>query len=424
MSQRIGQIASHLDPRSWSSKGIHAHQAKNDSDVVIVAAGRTPFTKAYKGAMKDSKFDLLCYEFFKSLLAAANSNGGGSFDPKLIQDVVVGNVHNDEAPYYVRAAALAAGIPNTSPAIVVNRFCSSGLMAIRAIANGIQSGEIECGLAAGIEHMSTQPKRPTVISDEISAKSQEADDCKMPMGWTSENVAKDFGISRQKMDEYAARSHQRALDAQQRGYFDAEIFPVNVVSVGKDGVRSSAVVSADEGPRAGTTAESLGKIKSAFPQWAPGNTTGGNASQITDGAAGVILMRRSLANKLGMKVLGKYVSCAVTGLEPRIMGIGPSSAIPKLLEQTGVNQDQVDLFEINEAFASMYVYCVEKLGLDPAKVNVNGGACALGHPLGATGARLVVTALQELKRRNQHVAVVSMCIGLGMGAAGLIIRED
>ncbi|KIS71181.1 putative acetyl-CoA C-acyltransferase [Mycosarcoma maydis] len=418
MAQRITQLASHLDPRSWSGKGLHAHMVKNDSDVVIVAAGRTPFTKAYKGSMKDSKFDLLCYEFFKSLIASS------AIDPALIQDIVVGNVHNDEAPYYVRAAALAAGIPNTTPAIVVNRFCSSGLMAIRTIANGIQAGEIECGLACGIEHMSTQPKRPTVISEELSRVSQEADDCKMPMGWTSENVAKDFNISRAKMDEYAARSHLRAIQAQSQGKFDAEIFPISVPTVGKDGAKQTTVVSADEGPRAGTTAESLGKIKSAFPQWAPSNTTGGNASQITDGAAGVILMRRSLANKLGLKVLGKYVSCAVTGLEPRIMGIGPSSAIPALLAQTGVKQDEVDLFEINEAFASMYVYCVEKLGLDPEKVNVNGGACALGHPLGATGARLVVTALKELERRQQKVAVVSMCIGLGMGAAGLILRED
>ncbi|EPQ30226.1 uncharacterized protein PFL1_02342 [Pseudozyma flocculosa PF-1] len=418
MATRLTQIASHIDPRSWSGKGLAAHKAKNDSDVVIVASGRTAFCKARKGSLKDTPFDVLCTEMFKSLLAKAD------IDPSLIQDVVVGNVHNDENAYEIRAAALAAGIPNTTPAIVVNRFCSSGLMAIRAIANGIQAGEIECGLAVGAESMTNHPGRPCRVSDELAQASQEAKDCEMPMGWTSENVAGDFGISRQKMDEFAARSHQRAAAAQAAGKFDAEILPINVPEKAKDGSKSYKVVAADDGIRATTTAEALGKIKPAFPQWAPGNTTGGNASQITDGAAGVLLMRRSLANKLGKKVLAKYVSCAVTGLEPRIMGIGPSSAIPKVLEQTGIKQDEVDLFEINEAFASMYVYCVEKLGLSIDKVNVNGGACALGHPLGATGARLVVTALAELERRKQHVAVVSMCIGLGMGAAGVIIRED
>ena len=290
----------------------------------------------------------------------------------------------------------------------------SGLMAIRTVANQIQSGEIACGLAVGAESMTHHPKREWHFDPDVTSVTQEAADCAMPMGWTSENVAGDFNISRQKMDEFAARSHQRAFKAQKEGKFDAEILPINVPANAEKeaGKRQYKIVSADDGIRADSTAEGLGKIRSAFPQWAPGNTTGGNASQITDGAAAVLLMRRSLAKQLGKKVIAKYVSCAVSGLEPRIMGIGPSLAIPKVLEQTGIKPEEVDLYEINQAFASMEVYCVEKLGLDVEKVNVNGGAIALGHPLGATGARLVVTALAELERRKQHVAVVSMCIGL------------
>ena len=223
-------------------------------------------------------------------------------------------------------------------------------------------------------------------SPEVSGANQEAADCKMPMGWTSENVAGDFNISREKMDAFAARSHQRAAAAQASGRFDAEIFPITVpVSLdgGKGGEKTYATVSKDDGIRANSTPEGLAKIKPAFPQWAPAQTTGGNASQLTDGAAGILLMRRSMAQKLGKPILAKYVATAVSGLAPRIMGIGPSLAIPRVLELTGITKEQVEIFEINEAFASMAVYCEEKLEIDPEKLNVNGGACALGHPLGA-----------------------------------------
>jgi acetyl-CoA acyltransferase 1 len=257
-------------------------------------------------------------------------------------------------------------------------------MAIRSVANQIQVGEIDCGLAVGVESMSTHPPETWDFSPEVKGAHQEADDCKMPMGWTSENVAGDFGITRQKMDEFAARSHERAAAAQASGRFDAEILPITVPDGSSDGGQKNyKTVSADDGIRANSTPEGLGKIRSAFPQWAPGQTTGGNASQVTDGAAGVLLMRRSMAHKLGKKIIAKYVATSVSGLAPRIMGIGPSLAIPKVLELTGINQSQVDLFEINEAFASMAVYCQEKLELDSNKLNVNGGAIALGHPLGA-----------------------------------------
>lgn len=252
-------------------------------------------------------------------------------------------------------------------------------MAIRSVANQIQAGEIDCGLAVGIESMSNHPPETWDFSPEVKGAHQEADDCKMPMGWTSENVADDFKISREKMDAFSARSHQRAAAAQSSGKFDAEILPITV----PDGQGGYKTVNADDGIRANSTPEALGKVRAAFPQWSPSQTTGGNASQLTDGAAGVLLMRRSLANKLGKKTIAKYVACSVSGLAPRIMGIGPSLAIPRVLELTGINPDQVDIYEINEAFASMAVYCQEKLNIDSNKLNVNGGAIALGHPLGA-----------------------------------------
>ncbi|KAE8220058.1 hypothetical protein CF319_g6359 [Tilletia indica] len=413
MASRISQIASHLDPRSWLGHGLPAARAKNDNDVVIVALGRTPFTKAWKGGLKDTPFDLLLLETLKAIVAKAD------LDPALIEEVIMGNVRNSDAVYDLRAAALAAGIPNTTPCQQVNRWCSSGLMAVRSVANQIQAGEISCGLAIGAESMTFHPKRDWNFSPEVGGASQEAADCAQPMGWTSENVAGDFNISREKMDAFAARSHQRAAAAQASGKLDAEILPI----LGRDGTGAHRVFSQDDGIRANSNVAALGKIKAAFPQWSPSRTTGGNASQITDGAAAVLLMRRSLANKLGKKPIAKYVATVVSGLEPRIMGIGPALAIPRLLELTGVRADEVDLFEVNEAFASMGVYCQEKLAIPDDKFNVNGGSIALGHPLGATGARLIVTALAEAERRNQSVVVVSMCIGLGMGAAGLLIRE-
>lgn len=245
------------------------------------------------------------------------------------------------------------------------------------------------------------------------------------MGWTSENVAGDFNISRQAMDEWAATSHQRAEAAQRNGIFSSEIAPVQVYSKLPDAnERRQITVTQDDGIRNGTTPESLAKIRQAFPQWPPSNTTGGNASQITDGGAFVLLMTRRKANELGLHILAKHVATSVSGLAPRIMGIGPSYAIPAVLKRVGITKDDVDLFEINEAFASMMVYCIEKLQLDKAKVNVNGGAIALGHPLGCTGARQVATGLNAIKRTGGKILVTSMCIGLGMGAAAVWVNEQ
>lgn len=226
------------------------------------------------------------------------------------------------------------------------------------------------------------------------------------------------------MDAYAARSHARAAAAQAAGHFAEEIVPIRVPVKQADGSVVHTTVSSDDGIRANSTPEALGKIRPAFPQWEPSATTGGNASQLTDGGAAVLLMRRSLANSLGVRILAKYVATAVSGLEPRIMGIGPTLAIPRVLEQTGIKPEEVDVYEINEAFSSMAVYCQRKLAIPDEKFNPLGGAVALGHPLGSTGARLVVTALTQLEREKKRVAVVSMCIGLGMGAAGVFVRED
>ncbi|KAH0835014.1 putative thiolase [Lanmaoa asiatica] len=332
-------------------------------------------------------------------------------DPASVGDICVGTVLTPDPVYHARGAALAAGFPESVPIQVVNRFCSSGLMAVTMIANQVQSGQIEMGLAVGVESMSQKcvPGLPCVShcspfpgssftivydspdkgappqSERIGANTA-AKDCLYPMGWTSENVAQDYNISREDMDAFAALSVQRAEHAQKSGYFDNEIVPFTVFANDTDPAtgttsRRRVTVTKDDGIRYGTTKEALLKIRSAFPQWGQGRTTGGNASQITDGAAAVLLMTRRKAEALGIAILGKYISTAVTGLPPRVMGIGPAYAIPMVLKNTGLDIEDVDLFEINEAFASQYVYCIRELGLDPKKVNVNGGAIAFGHPL-------------------------------------------
>lgn len=275
-------------------------------------------------------------------------------DPNLVEDVCVGNVLATGSAYIARSAVLASGYPVTAAASIANRFCSSGLLAIQQIASQILAGSIEIGIAVGAESMSTNPDDG---APPISAKCQAhplAAQNLMPMGHTSEEVAGQFSISRGEMDAFAAASVQKAERAQREGWTRDEIVPVAVtITDPKTGETREAVVSLDDGIRPGTTAEGLGKIRAAFPQWAPSNTTGGNASQITDGAAAVLLMKRSRAEELGQPIVAKFFGATVVGLEPRIMGIGPSYAIPKILEKAGLTKEDVDVFEINEAFASM-----------------------------------------------------------------------
>lgn len=306
----------------------------------------------------------------------------------------------------------------------MNRFCSSGLKAVQDIANQIQLGAIDVGVALGAEIMSGNGDRlPRPFNEEV-LKNQEAADCMQPMGQTSENVGADFSISREMQDKFAAESFRRAEEAQKAGWFDDEIAPITTkVKDPKTGEVKTVTLTKDEGIRYGTTAQSLGKIRPAFPQF--GNrTTGGNASQVTDGGAAVLLMRRSKAIELNQPILAKFCGATVAGVPPRIMGIGPTAAIPKLLSKFNLDKNDIDIYEINEAFASMAVYCLEKLGLDHAKVNPRGGAIALGHPLGATGARQICTILSEARRTKKKVLVTSMCIGTGQGMAGLFVNEQ
>ncbi|KAI0931776.1 hypothetical protein AcW2_000587 [Taiwanofungus camphoratus] len=407
--ERVKQLVSHMS--LGSSRGAGTLQQKNPDDVVITMAIRSPLCKAKGGGFKDTTSDELLTEMFKHAIARSG------IDPSLVGDITVGTVLSPGATYEARAASLAAGFPESVPVQTINRFCSSGLMAVTDISNKIRAGQIQVGLAVGVESMSHNPDNGAPPLSDVVRANPTAHDCEMRMGQTSENVAGDFNISREDMDGWAALSFQRAERAQKAGYFAHEIVPFTAFQ--KDsttGKRTTKVVDRDDGIRYGTTKEALMKIRGAFPQWSPSQTTGGNASQITDGAAAVLLMTRRKAEELGLRILAKHVTTAVAGVAPRIMGIGPTYAIPMVLEQAGITKDDVDLFEINEAFASMMVYCVRTLGLDAEKVNVNGGAIALG-------ARQLATGLNELARRNGKILVTSMCIGTGMGAAAVFVAE-
>jgi len=406
---RLSSFLSQLTP---GQKPLDKIQQKNPDDIVITLAIRTPLTKARKGGFKDTPLDGIVYKLLKEV------NQRSNLDPALVEDICLGNVNDAKAAYIVRAASLAAGYPITTAASSANRFCSSGLKAVQDVANQIIEGNIEIGIALGAEHMSSASDRLSEFYPDIMAANQDAKDCLQPMGQTSENVGKDFNISREAQDRYAAASYQRAEAAQKAGWFDDEIVPITIKVDGKD-----VTLTKDEGPRWGTTFESLSKIRPAFPDFGD-RSTGGNSSQVTDGAAAVLLMKRSRALALGQPILAKFVGATVAGLAPRIMGIGPSIAVPKLLSKYGLTVADIDLFELNEAFASMAVYCKNVLGINHDIMNVRGGAIALGHPLGATGARQIVTGLSEARRRKAKILVTTMCIGTGQGMAGLFVNEQ
>ncbi|KAL9600050.1 MAG: hypothetical protein Q9219_003420 [cf. Caloplaca sp. 3 TL-2023] len=413
-AERLHSIVNHLTP---SRSGLSTITQKNPDDVVITLAIRTPLAKGFKGGFKDTQLDYLVYSLLKKVIEKSN------IDPQMVEDICLGNVSDGKSAYIIRAAALAAGFPNTSAASSVNRFCSSGLKATQDIANQISLGNIECGVAIGAEMMSAGGDRLAKPFHEEILKRQEAADCMQPMGQTSENVGKDFNITREAQDRFAAESYQRAERAQRAGWFDDEIVPIStVVKDPKTGEEKRVTLTRDEGPRWGTTYESLSKIRPAFPDYGD-RSTGGNSSQVTDGAAAVLMMKRSTALRMNQPILAKYVGATVTGLAPRIMGIGPSLAIPKLLGKYNLSLADIDIIELNEAFASMAVYCVNTLGIDPSKMNVRGGAIALGHPLGATGTRQICTGLSECRRQKKKVLLTSMCIGTGQGMAGLFVNE-
>ncbi|KAF8323468.1 Thiolase, N-terminal domain-containing protein [Cantharellus anzutake] len=395
---------------------------KHDDDVVIVSAIRTALTKGGRGGFKDTYPEEYLAAVLKEVYTRAN------LDPALIEDIAVGNVcPPGGGANAARMAGFAAGIPYTAALNTVNRQCSSGLAAVNQIANEIRAGEIDIGIGSGVESMSMfygQGMFPSGWSESVLSHPLAAD-CLVPMGITSENVAERYGVTRQDQDAFGAESMQKAVKALKAGLFKDEILPIKTKWVDpKTKETKEIVVDWDDGIREGVTPEVLAKLKPAFK--ANGTTTAGTASQVSDGAAAVLLARRNVAKKLGLPILGKFVAGVAVGVPPDIMGVGPVFAIPKVLEKSakGLTVNDVDVFEINEAFASQALHVVRTLGIDSKKVNPQGGAIGIGHPLGATGARQIVTGLARTKRTGEKVIVTSMCIGSGMGMASLIVNEQ
>ncbi|KAF1998279.1 3-ketoacyl-CoA thiolase B [Amniculicola lignicola CBS 123094] len=414
---RLSQVSNHLSGGA-SKQGKASVLEKHPDDIVVTCALRTAITKGGKGQFKDTHAADLLHGAFKALIQRSG------IDPKLVEDIAVGAVlAPGGGATEFRAAALAAGFPTTTAVKALNRQCSSGLQAVVDIANAIKSGMIDVGIGAGAESMS-QNYGPQAVSEfsPLLEAHKEAANCKVPMGVLSEKMAKEKGIPRSEQDKFAAASFQKAVEAQKNGLFDEEIAPLTVKWTDpKTDEEKEITVSKDDGVRAGITAESLSKIRPAFSK--DGSIHAGNASQISDGAAAVLLMKRSTAQRLGQTIVGKFVQASVVGVPPLLMGVGPAAAIPVVLEKTGLNKDDVDIYEINEAFASQCLYCIHELGLDVKKVNPKGGAIAFGHPLGVTGARQVSTLFTELKRTKQQIGVTSMCIGTGMGMAAVWVAE-
>ncbi|KAK5745525.1 3-ketoacyl-CoA thiolase with broad chain length specificity [Elasticomyces elasticus] len=424
--ERLSQVASHMN-----ASGRAGLLEKRPDDIVVTAALRTPITKGGKGGFKDTAGADLLYGAFTNLIQRSG------IDPSLVEDIAVGNVlAPGGGATEFRAAALAAGFPASAAvrslstsillmqiglAKVPTTLCS-GLQACVDIANAIRCNMIEVGIGAGVESMSTQygPQAVTEFS-ELLENHPAAAECKVPMGQLSEQMAKDRHISRKDQDQFAVNSYQKASIAQKQGLFDEEIAPLKVKWTDpKTDEEKEITVSVDDGVRE-VTMQSIGKIKAAFSK--DGTIHAGNASQISDGAAAVLLMKRSTAERLGQNILGKYVSASVVGVPPLLMGIGPWKAIPVALEKAGISKDDVDIYEINEAFASQCLWCANELGIPMEKINPKGGAIAFGHPLGCTGARQVSALLYELRRTNKKIGVSSMCVGTGMGMAAVWVSE-
>ncbi|MFP5112756.1 acetyl-CoA C-acetyltransferase [Bacillaceae bacterium C204] len=385
-------------------------------EAVIVAGARTPVGKAKKGTLAHVRPDDLGALVVRETLKRAGNYEGN------IDDLIIGCAmpEAEQGNNMARNIGALAGLPYTVPAITVNRFCSSGLQAIAYAAQGIMLGHTDTAIAGGAESMSMIPMMGHVVRPNLKL-AETAPQYYMGMGHTAEQVALKYGISREDQDAFAVRSHQKAAKAIAEGKFVDEIVPVDVTirTVGNDNrlVEKTLQFSQDEGVRPDTNLETLGKLRPAFS--VTGSVTAGNASQTSDGAAALMVMDREKAESLGLKPLAKFRSFAVGGVPPEIMGVGPVVAIPKAVKLAGLELSDINLFELNEAFASQSLQVIRELGLNEEIVNVNGGAIALGHPLGCTGAKLTLTLIHELKRRNQQFGVVTMCIGGGMGAAGV-----
>ncbi len=392
-------------------------------DAYIVAATRTPVGKAPKGAFRNTRPDELLAHALRNVVAQAPG-----IDTSRIDDAIIGCAmpEGEQGMNVARIGALLAGLPNTVAAQTINRFCSSGLQAVALAADQIRLGNADLMLAGGTESMSMVPMmgNKVALSPEVFAKDENVA-IAYGMGITAEKVAEEWKISREDQDAFALASHQKAMAAIQAGEFKAEISPYEVIAripdLAGNAVRvKKTLVEIDEGPRADSSIEGLAKLKPVFRNGMFGGTvTAGNASQMSDGAGAVLLASEQAIKDYGLTPLARFVSFSVAGVRPEVMGIGPIAAIPKALKQAGLTQDQLDWIELNEAFAAQALAVIRDLGLDPSKVNPLGGAIALGHPLGATGAIRTATLVHGLRRRQQKYGMVTMCIGTGMGAAGI-----
>jgi len=384
-------------------------------DIAIVSIARTPVGRAIKGNMRDTRPDTLAGIVIKEALRRAKG-----LDPHEIGDVAMGCAfpEGEQGMNVARIGSFLAGLPIEVPALTINRFCSSGLQAIAFAAGRIALGGIDAAIAGGVESMSMVPMgggKPSANPELLDRWPESY----ASMGITAETVSKKYDVSREAQDEFAYNSHMKAVAAQTAGKFTTEIVPVQT-KVYTDAGPREVTVAEDEGPRADTTMEALAKLKPVFDL--KGTVTAGNASQVSDGAGAAVLVSLDKADQLGLRPLAIFRHFTVVGVPPDEMGIGPVPAIRKLLEVSGLKIDDIDAFELNEAFAAQAVYCVRELGIDPARVNPNGGAVALGHPLGGTGAVLTAKLVHEMEREGHRLGVVSMCIGGGMGAAGLFER--
>jgi acetyl-CoA acyltransferase len=391
------------------------------SDAYVVSAVRTPVARAFKGAFRNYRPDDMLAHVIRESLAEVPE-----IDPARVEDVIVGCAmpEAEQGMNVARIGALLAGLPDSVPGVTVNRFCSSGLQTIAMAADRIRLGEADVMIAGGTETMTMVPMMGHKVA--MNPKVFEEDDnvaIAYGMGITAEKVAKKWDVSRADQDEFGYRSHQKAIKAIDNGEF-TEIRPVTVTNrvPGPDGTvrETETVVDTDEGPRRDTTPEALGKLRTVFD--AKGSVTAGTSSQMSDGAGALVLVSERVVKELNLKPLAVFRGFSVAGVPPEVMGIGPIEAIPKVLKQTGVDKDDLDWIELNEAFAAQALAVIRNTGLDPDKVNPLGGAIALGHPLGATGAILASKMIHGLHRRDQRYGMVTMCIGTGMGAAGIFER--
>ncbi len=387
-------------------------------EAVIVAATRTAVGKAIKGTLAQTRPDDMAAAAVRGLFERA-----ANLDPKLVDDLILGCAfpEGEQGMNFARQVVFLAGLPDETTAMSINRFCSSGLESIHIAALKIMSGTARCVVAGGAESMSLVPMggnkfapNPVLASERPLAY--------LNMGLTAEKLAEQYHVSREDQDAFACESHRRAVAAQKEGRFADEITPVTVERViassnGGKPKSEPVVFDRDEGPRADTSLEALAKLRPAFK--AGGTVTAGNASQMSDGAAAVLLCERTFAEQHGLTPLVRYVTYSTAGLAPEVMGMGPVFAVPKALEAAGLKLEDIDVIELNEAFAAQSLAVIRELGIDPDKTNVNGGAVALGHPLGCTGAKLTTQAIHELARRGGRYAMVTMCVGGGMGAAGI-----